>query len=182
MNEPGKIAAGDSLDWNRSLPDYPASDGWTLHYALFNATAVYSITSAADGDNHAVSVDSATTATWASGRYDWTAYVTHTDGRKRSLFAGTIIITPDLTAGPYDGRSHARKMLDAIEAALEGRATADEMDLIKGQFGERAIERKSAELIVARDRYRREVKSEETAAALERGERPQNKIKIRFTR
>lgn len=181
MIEPGKIAAGDSLDWTRSLTDYPASEGWTLHYALFNATAAYAITSAADGDNHVVSVDSATTATWDAGRYDWTAYVTHTDGTKRSLFTGTIIITPDLTS-PYDGRSHARKMLDALEAALEGRATTDEMDLIKGQFGERAIERKSAELIVARDRYRREVKSEETAAALARGERPQNKTKVRFTR
>jgi hypothetical protein len=181
MIEPGRIAAGDSLSWTRSLTDYKAGDGWTLHYALLNAAGAYTIDSTADGDNHAVSVTSATTTAWAAGRYDWTAYVTHTDGRRKSLFTGVIIITPDLTSGtPYDGRSHARKMLDAIEAAIENRATADELDLLKGQFGPRAIERNSAELIVHRDKYRREVNNEERAAALARGEKSPRNIKIRF--
>lgn len=182
--EPREIAASDSLSWERSLTDYPASEGWTLHYALFNATAAYTIDSTADGDTHIVSVDSATTAAWTAGRYDWTAYVTHTDGRRKSLFTGVIKITPDLSQ-PYDGRSHARKMLDAIEAVLEGRATAQEIDLIKAQRGiqgdDRAIERDTAALIPLRDKYKAEVAAEERAAALVRGEKQPRNIKIRFT-
>ncbi len=180
--EPGKIAAGDSLNWTRSLPAYPAGEGYTLHYALFNATAAYTIDSVADGDDHLVNVDGTETSSWTPGRYDWTAYVTGPNGFRQSLFGGTMVVTPDLSSGaPYDGRSHARKMLDAIEAALEGRATADEMDLIKAQFGERAVERRSADLIVARNKYRTEVETEERAAALERGERRPRNIKVRFT-
>jgi len=182
MIEPGKIAAGDSLAWSRSLKDYLASDGWVLHYALFNATAAYTIDSAADGDDHAISIPATTTAEWDAGRYDWSAYVTHPDGRKKSLFTGAIIITPDLTAGPYDGRSHARKMLDAIEAVVEGRATANDLDLVRGQFNDRVIEREPERLIEWREKYKVEVLAEEQAAGIGRGERLPRSIKVRFTR
>ncbi|MDZ7804320.1 hypothetical protein [Thiohalophilus sp.] len=128
MTEPTKFAAGDTLQWKRSLAAYPASAGWTLHYALFNAAGAYTIDSTADGDDHAIDVPSTTTAGWTPGRYNWSAYVTHTDGRRQSLFSGGLLIEPDLTSDEaYDGRSHARKMLDAIEATIEGRATAKDM-------------------------------------------------------
>lgn len=180
--EPGKIAAGDSLSWERSLSDYPAGAGWTLHYALFNASNNYVIDATADGDTHVISVDSATSSAYAAGRYDWSAYVTHTDGRRQSLFTGNIIITPDLTSAPYDGRTHARKMLDAIEACLEGRATAQELDLLKAQFRDRSMDRNSAELLTARDKYRAEVQAEEHSAALARGERRPRSVKVKFAR
>jgi hypothetical protein len=40
---------------------------------------------------------------------------------------GTIVLLPRYDqAAAYDDRSHARKMLDAIEAVLESRASADQ--------------------------------------------------------
>lgn len=184
MTEPREITVGDSLSWKRSLSDYPASAGWKLHYALFNATAAYTIASFADGDDHAVSVPGTTTASWTAGRFDWSAYVTHADGRRVSLFTGAIKILPDLSQ-PYDGRTHARKMLDAIEAVLEGRATSQEIDLVKAQRGingdDRAIERDTAALIPLRDKYKAEVAAEERVAAIARGDKRPRNVKIRFT-
>ena len=182
ITEPTRITAGDSLVWTKALADYSPADGWTLHYALFNAVAAYTIDTAADGTNHAVTVLAAVTAVWAEGRYDYSAYVTHADGRRQSLFDGQLIIQPDLAAGPRDGRTHARKMVDALEAALLGRATSGELDLIKAQFGDRAVERNTAELIVQRDKYMAEVRNEERLAGIAAGKRGPTSIKARFTR
>ena len=93
-----------------------------------------------------------------------------------------MIVSPDATTGQHDGRSHAQIMLDAIEAALEGRATNNQLDLVKGQFGDRATERNAAALIAARDKYKAEVASEQQAEAISRGEGLPNKIKTRFVR
>ena len=35
--EPASLQAGDTLRWQRTLPDYPASEGWVLSYRLINA-------------------------------------------------------------------------------------------------------------------------------------------------
>jgi hypothetical protein len=181
--EPGKIAAGDSLLWRRRAPGYSAADGWTLHYALFNAAGAYTVDAAASGEEHLVDVAAAVTAAWTPGRYDWTAYVTHTDGRRQQLFTGVLVVVPDLASGtPYDGRSHARRMLDAIEAVIEKRGTKQELDLVRGSFGGFDAEREPEKLIVWRDKYAREVADEEAAAALGRGERRPRSIKLRFGR
>lgn len=182
--EPGKIAAGDSLNWTRHLSPYKAADGWVLHYALFNALAAYTITAAADGDSHLVDVAGSVTDTWAPGRYDWTAYVTReSDNARRQLFTGTLVVAPNLASGqPYDGRSHARRMLDAIEAVIEKRASKQELDLVRGSFGGFDAERSPEKLIVWRDKYAREVADEEATAALARGESLPRNIKVRFGR
>ena len=180
MIEPLKIAAGDSLSWERTLEDYPASSGYVLHYALFNLAAAITIDGTADGDKHVISVGAATTGAWAAGRYDWAAFVTGPSAFKKSLFTGVINIAPDLTAGPQDGRSHAQKMLEAIEAALEGNATAQELDLVKADFGPRAIERDVGALRTARREYRNEVAKEARLAARARGEKISSNTKIKF--
>lgn len=178
---PREFSAGDTLDFSETVSAYAASDGWTLHYGLFNAIAAITLDSVADGDAHQFSETATATATWAEGRYDWTRYVTHGDGRRVSLAHGQIKILTDL-AGPRDGRSHARKMLEAIEAQLENRATRDDLDMLRGRFKEREIERDKGALIVARDKYKAEVADEETALAITNGEGVSGNIKVRFTR
>lgn len=179
-NEPGEIVVGDSAGWSVALNDYPAPD-WVLHYAMFNKDSNQSFDAAADGTDHKVSLASATTGAWAAGRYDWSAYVTKGSERE-SVATGVFIIKADPSLGlNYDGRSHARKMLEAIEATLEGRATRQDIELMKGQYGERAIERDPDLLRKWRDEYKKEVKAEDDQVALRAGKTVSRSTKIRFT-
>ena len=178
---PAQFRAGDTLSFTETHSAYPASDGWTLHYGLFNAQQVITLNAVADGDDHKISQTADQTTTWMPGRFDYTRYVTHNDGRRLSLSSGSIKMLPDLGT-PFDGRSHARKMMEAIEALLENRAGKDELDLLRGRFKEREIERDRSALITAHAKYQTEVASEDQAAALARGEKTTRNIKARFTR
>lgn len=177
--EPGEIVAGDSVEWSVTLDEYPAPD-WVLHYAMFNKDSNQKFDAVADGSNHKVLLDSVTTAPWSAGRYDWTSYVTKGAERK-NVAMGVFIIKADPTLGVnLDGRSHARKMLEAIEATLEGRASRQDLELMKGQFGERAVERDPELLLKWRDYYRKETQAEDDMAAMQAGVTKPRNTKIIF--
>lgn len=166
--EPFSIRAGDTLTWSRSLADYPAS-GWTLSYVLINSSAKISITAGSDGNNHLVSVAPATSANYSAGWYDWTAQVT--DGTDvYTVDYGRMEVLPQFSAAStLDNRTHARKMLEAIEAALEGKATNDQLDLLETSLATRGIKRDPEKLLIIRDRYRSEVANEVRADAIRKG-------------
>ena len=165
ITEPGKFAVGDNLQWQKTIADYPATD-WTLNYSLMNADYAYDFAASADGQVHVIDVPSATTVAWQPGRYTWVSYVS--DGTSQvSIGTGiwSVAVNPAL-ATPQDLSSHARKMLDAIEAALESRATAGQLDLVKSQIGDRAVDWKRENLISLRDKYRAEVIREENGGGV----------------
>lgn len=153
---PSAIVAGDSLSWSRAFDDYKASDGWALAYTLVGPTAVYTVNAASNGDDFAVSIAPDTSKTWAPGAYKLVETLS-TAGERVTVGITPFTISPDLAAtadGGADTRSHARKVLDAIEAWLESKAP------VAGTFqiGERQIQYYPiADLLVLRDRYRREV-------------------------
>lgn len=155
---PCEFRAGDTATWRRTLADYPASESWQLKYTLVGTAGAYAFTAAADGDDHVVTVAPATTAAWAAGRYVLTEYVT--DGTSRFTLASTSVrVLADLAAAsePLDTRSHASKVLDAIEAWLESQApTAAKFELA----GRRLENYPLPELLTLRDRYRAEVRRE----------------------
>lgn len=167
-SEPARIAAGDRWRWERrDLSDYPAST-WTLTYALVSSTVRVQITAAANGNWHQVDVAAATTAGYTAGTYRWQAYVTSGTDR-RMVGQGDIEILPNFAtqSSGYDGRSHARTVLDAIEAVIEGRATKDQESY---SIGGRSLQRTPiAELLRLRDVYRAEVKAEKVADRLANG-------------
>lgn len=174
--EPLTLRAGDSARWARTLADYPASAGWALSYVLLSASARIEIASAADGDAHAVTLPAATTAGYAPGAYTWAAVVTKGTDRY-TVGSGRVEILPDLAAETtlaHDGRSHARKALEAIEAWIE---SADP-SVARRKIADREIQFiPIAELLALRDRYRREVRAEDAAAGI----RPnRGRILLRF--
>lgn len=125
MNAPTTIRAGDSLSWVESLPEYPASAGWVLHFRLLWPTGTgEDIATAASGDDHAVTLAAADTADWAAGNATLAAWVTN--GAERKTIGQTAVtILPDLaTTLAHDGRSQNKRALDAAQAArlkyLEG--------------------------------------------------------------
>lgn len=121
-----EFRAGDSLSWSESWSDYPADQGWVLTYRLVGSAGTISFTSTNDNGAHLLSVTSSTTSSWSPGFYDWTETVEQ--GSERiTLDEGSIqILANPATETGTDKRSHARKVLDAIRAVLEGRASKDQ--------------------------------------------------------
>lgn len=158
--EPAALRSGDTWQWTRDLGDYPA-DAWTLTYYFRNATAHFDVVATADGTGYAVSVAKATTAVLVPGWYDWTAFVSSATERYQ-VGTGRTEVLPDLAAAaPHDARSFARRMLDYIEAALESRASSDQLDLVNAQLDTRSISRDKAGLLTLRSQFRNEVSREE---------------------
>lgn len=117
--EPAYLQAGDTIHWQRTLPDYPAGDGWVLAYRFINQAARIDVVSVADGDVHQVSISAAATGAYAAGDYTWTAFVTRGADRY-TIGQGRTTIRPDLAnqAAGFDARSPARRALDDLRSAL----------------------------------------------------------------
>jgi hypothetical protein len=175
--EPTDLRAGDTWAWRREdLSDYPASV-WTLTYYFRNATSHFNITAAADGDTFEVEVAGATTAAYAPGWFNWFAFVT--DGTDRhQVGEGYFEVKPDVAnAVPYDGRTWARRMLDYVEAALESRASSDQLDVIEAALDMRKIKRGEGGLLTLRSQLEIEVKRETAARTGEN----KSRILVRFS-
>jgi hypothetical protein len=171
---------GDTIKWDVTVPDYPASDGWALTYELkSSASDLATVTASADGDSYTVTISAATSAGYSVGKYHYVAYVT-LSGERFTVDSGRVEIVKDFeTAGNYDARAHAEKVLEAIETVIEGRASKDqESYTIAG----RSLARTPiADLLNLRDRYRREVKALEDADRIARGLGTSKTIRARFT-
>lgn len=163
-----EIIVGDTLDFQTTVVDYPATDGWTLYFRLVPRVSGSPIllTAAAATDpatDYRVQVDPATTAAWAAGEYTWNSYVKIGTSARYSVESGQVTLLPDpaVTTAPFDNRTHARIVLDAIEAVLENRATKDQQEY---QIGDRMLKNvPMMELLQFRMQYKAEVRGEEMA-------------------
>lgn len=177
--EPGRLTAGDTVTWLKTLSDYPASSGWVLTYTLINAAAKISITATASGADHLVNVAASTTAAWAAGTYTWIAVVTKA-AERYSVGQGSIIVAPDLTAASlYDGRSTAKKALEAVNTLLE---TYGAKAYLQGYEinGRKQTFQSPGEFLKFRSQLVAEVAREDNAARIAAGLAPRNTIAVRF--
>lgn len=178
--EPETIQAGVTLTWTKSITDFPAGT-WTLTYYLnedSSAQSGMSFAAAADGIDHLVTVTAATTAGWVPGRYKMLGRVS--DGTaKHDVFIGFVEVLPDLAvAGDY--RSHAKKVLDAIEAVIITRAGAALVSFnVEGQQFQNISH---AELISLRSFYKAEYLAEKAATRASQGLSSPGRILTRFRR
>lgn len=179
--EPAELRAGDTWKWNLDLADFPAGT-WTLKYRFKNAASGFEITAGADGTTHAVSVAAAVTADYAAGGYDYVGWV-EAGAEKYTLRAGRIDVLANFrgvaAAAAHDGRSHAKKMLDAIEAWLENH----DQGVAEYEIAGRRMKYYAPDdLLVLRDKYRREVRLEEDARRAAAGLPSRAKLVVRFGR
>lgn len=187
MNFPDTVVAGDTLDFIVSVPDYPPSAGWTLKYRLtarFAAPtqAPITLTASASGSDYQVQAGPATTAAWLPGAYTWARWVEKSGARQTLSESGQLEVKADpaLTTQGFDSRSHARTVLEAIEAVIEGRASKDQEEYT---IGSRHLRHTPiAELLVLRDRYKAEVSNEEAAARIASGLSNPRNFGVRFNR
>lgn len=162
--EPTSARAGDTWQWRREdlSGDYPAS-AWTLKYYFRNAAAFFDVTATADGAEFAVTVAKATTATYTAGDYDWVAVVESATERFE-IESGRLKVTANYSAAAaYDGRTFARTVLDAVEAAILSKATASQLDLVQAALADRSLQSRPADLFVLRSKLQAEVKREQAA-------------------
>lgn len=177
---PASVRAGDTVSWRISLADYPATDGWALSYRLINSTAKIDIAAAASGADHLVTVAASGTDGWSAGTYTWVAAVTKA-AERYTVGTGSIEILPDLAAvaaAGYDTRSTAVRLLAALEAVLENRATR--ADLEYEIAGRRIKFMPLPDLLAARDKLKREVAAETQAQRVAAGLPAGNRVLVRF--
>ncbi|MDT0499701.1 MULTISPECIES: hypothetical protein [unclassified Halomonas] len=160
---PDSLTAGTTLALTVAHTAYPPP-GWSLTL-LLRGPDQRDLSSTPDGTVHAFSATAADTAGWPAGAYWYSLRAT--DGTEvHEIESGTLTVAPDLAAvsADHDGRTHAEKVLDAIEAVIEGRASKDQDSY---RINNRELRRTSvSQLLKLRDVYRQEVRR---ARAAKRG-------------
>lgn len=121
MSEPTTIQAGDSISWSRSLPDYPPSAGWALHYRFLAAVPPaqpFDATPSADGTEHQVTLAASATAAFPPGLGTLISWVQK--GTERiTVGQQPLTVLADLTAATsLDTRTANQKALADAKAAL----------------------------------------------------------------
>ena len=177
------LIVGDSLDFTTSVPAYPASDGYTLTYRLIPRTSGTAITLVAttSGEDYRVTIAPDIAATWTAGEYTWSAWVEKT-GERYSVDSGTVTLKVDpAIVSAYDGRSTARKALDAINLALE--TYGAQAHISEYTIGNRSMKFKDqADLLTMRASLAAEVWREEAAVKMAAGFPNPRQIRVRMAR
>jgi hypothetical protein len=136
------------------------------------------VTATADGDDYLFSAASSVTANYEVGHYHYQLEIEQDSTNNRIIVdRGEIDILTDFDNN-VDPRYHAEIVLDKIEAMLSGKADADVSSYsIEG----RSLSKFSfAELLDARDRYRREVAAHKREEAIKHGKKTKASILMRF--
>lgn len=158
---PDHFTAGLTFDKIVISTCYPSPD-WQLVAHLRGPLSI-NISAQPFDTSHRFLVSAATTANWAAGNY-WYTIRASKDGEVFEVESGEIAIKQDMSQAEdsFDGRSHVQKVLEAIEAVLEKRATLDQE---RYRINNRELYRTSIpDLLLLRDRYRAELRRQKALA------------------
>ena len=180
--EPTRIIKGTTSRWTRSLADFPADEGWALSYRFVGPGVLTLACSATQTSQHFADLAATYTAQLPAGQYHWQSYAASGDLRYQ-VAVGDLAIDDDLLArstsgAPYDPRSRARRIVDAIDAILSGGATLYEQSI--SVDGRSLANRGLDELLRCRDTYARIAAAEDKATRIANGGNPENSIRVRF--
>lgn len=173
---PRRITIGDTITWDETLSDFPASASWVVIYSFTSKDGQFKSTHAAVVDDHRITID---TTDLDEGHYAWTKKVD--DGSETfTLESGILDVDPDLSADTtaVDRRSYAEIALEAIEALLKGKATKDQTSY---SLNGRALSRYSIdELTEWRAALRVEVRDEKQTARRKSGGKSHANVHVRL--
>lgn len=164
---PARLTAGDAWSWELPglLADYPPAD-YAIEITIAPETGgtPEAIEGTPAADAWAFAVPSSKSCGFTPGVHRWALLATETaTGDRCTLARGRLTVDPDPEAAAGDARSRAERILAAIDAAIEGRATKDaDAFTIEG----RSITRTPiADLQRLRNSYRAEVAAERGRSA-----------------
>lgn len=183
--EPSILVAGDRFTWKRDdlAGDYSPS-AYALTYEFHSdvgggGSKKFTITATEADDTYYIEVGSSTTASYTPGDYVWEAYITRSaDSERIMVDSGRTEITINLANTNADLRSHAKKVLDAIEAVIENRATIDQSSM---SIAGRSLSRMNIdELMNFRMQYKTEYLKEIKLARIRNKQGSGNTVKVSF--
>lgn len=184
--EPKEIVVGDFVQWKRSdiAVDYPTSSGFTAEYVAritgggSNEIKIPQAAGSTD-EYYLFTANSTTTEVFLAGLYHWQLEITQTSsGNRLVVDIGDFEAIPDMDSNQADPRIHAEVMVDKIQTILEGKADSD---VSSYSIAGRSLTKLSfAELIEARDYYRREITKHKNDELLKRGKSNGSTIQVRF--
>ena len=162
--EPAKLVAGDRFTWKR--------DDLANEYPVGTFALTYEFHEDSGGGNKKFTIT-------ATGDYIWEAYITRSaDSERIMVDSGRTEITTNLANTNADLRSHAKKVLDAIEAVMENRASMDQSSM---SIAGRSLSRTPLpDLLELRDRYKAEYLKEIKLARIRNKQGSGNTIKVKF--
>ena len=187
QKEPSTLVLGDYWAWKRDdLADTYPIGSYALTYEFHEdsgggGTHKFTLTATEANDTYYIEAASSSTTGYAVGDYIWEAYITKaSDSNRVMVDSGRTTITQNLADTNADLRSHAKKVLDALEAVIENRSTMDQSSM---SIAGRSLSRMSIdELMTFRDRYKAEYLKEIKLARIRNGQGTGNTPKVRFTK
>ena len=140
-SEPREWIAGDSWKWNKTLPDFPAGDGWQLSYYFrgqmdYDAVWASDVTSPVGEDGYEVRIDEANTCLPRGAYTLWGRVTDGTDVHTVVERKINVIASPEAAVSE---KSFNATCLDAIEARIAGTVLTAEQKRVK--INGREIER-----------------------------------------
>lgn len=185
--EPDSLVLGDFWAWKRDdLADTYPTASYSLTYEFHEDSGgggnhKFTLTAVEANDTYYIEANSSTTTSYVIGDYIWEAHITKTaDSNRIMVDSGRTSISENLANTNADLRSHAKKVLDNIQAVIEGRATIDQSSF---SLGGRSLSRMSIdELMTFRDRYKAEYLKEIKLARIRNKQGSGNTIKVNFGR
>jgi len=180
--EPNELQLGDFWAWKRIdlSTDYPtASYSLSYEFNLVDGSTAANFTLTATESNDEYLIETSNTTSYTAGEYNWVAYITRSsDSARIKLTEGFTEIQENYATTTSSVRSHAKKVLDAIEAVIENRATMDQSSM---SIAGRSLSRLTIdELLQFRDRYKAEYLKEVKKARIKNRKDSGNTIKVRF--
>ena len=180
--EPNELQLGDFWAWKRTdlSTDYPtASYALSYEFNLVDGSTVSNFSLTETESNNEYIIEVSNTTSYTAGEYNWIAYITRSsDSARIKLSEGFTEIQENYATTTSSVRSHAKKVLDAIEAVIENRATMDQSSM---SIAGRSLSRLTIdELLQFRDRYKAEYLKEVKKARIKNKKDSGNTIKIRF--
>lgn len=181
---PTELQLGDFWAWKRDdlSEDYPvASYSLSYEFNLIDGSTASNFTIEATESNDTYIIEASSTSSYTKGNYNWVSYITRTsDSARVKLEEGFVEIQDNYATTSASVRSHAKIVLDSIEAVIENRANIDQSSM---SIAGRSLSRMSVdELLTFRARYKAEYLKEVKQLRIKNKRGSGNTPKVRFVK
>jgi len=179
---PETIGIGETVQWYSAPADFPTTESWSVTYSFRGQTS-FTLTCTTSGSEYLATITAAVASTMHRGTYWWDQWAARGSGgslERYRVASGQLEAVDRLAVetSPYDGRSHAQRVLAAIEDTILGKASRDQSTMTLGGIQIGRLSPK--QLTDWRELYKGEVAAERAAERVGRGEASQANVCLTF--